>query len=339
LEGRYKVTSFGRVFSTKTKNGYDNTKEIKHRKRKSGICLVAINDGVKTKQVRVDKLVADAFVDNRDGYNFVRHIDGDWSNNNSDNLMFVKDNPNNDPHAFRDPGLSDQDLEDVKSRWLGGESQVDLANAYHVSVTAIRSAIDGLKRPFVVPEGEPGEQWRPVSGFEEQYYISSYGRILSTGCGRRAATMLKPARGSDGYLHVNLATKDHEQRHASIHRLVASAFCDGRTEERNVVNHKDGNPLNNRADNLEWCTAKENTRHAVDTLGVKMGGNEQTKRTSTRTIPKETSIRRSPLRKFSDDEVIAIRSDPRSSRKVAEEYGCNKCTILRVRSGESYRDI
>lgn len=51
-----------------------------------------------------------------------------------------------------------------------------------------------------------------------------------------------------------------------IHRLVATAFVPN-PDGKKCVNHKDGNGLNNNADNLEWCTFSENARHSVDRLG------------------------------------------------------------------------
>jgi hypothetical protein len=52
-----------------------------------------------------------------------------------------------------------------------------------------------------------------------------------------------------------------ESKNYRIHRLVASAFIPN-PEELPQVNHKDGNRLNNRVDNLEWASAKDNMRHA-----------------------------------------------------------------------------
>lgn len=52
----------------------------------------------------------------------------------------------------------------------------------------------------------------------------------------------------------------------TIHSLVAAAFIGPRPEGL-VINHKDGNRLNNVVENLEYCTYSENYRHALDVLG------------------------------------------------------------------------
>ena len=49
----------------------------------------------------------------------------------------------------------------------------------------------------------------------------------------------------------------------AIHRLVAEVFLQN-PKKLPIVNHKDGNKLNNKADNLEWCSNKENTQHGYD---------------------------------------------------------------------------
>ena len=214
-----------------------------------------------------------------------------------------------------------------------------LAAEFDVSAPTIHTCVRGLKRELAVPDCEPDEKWADVTGYEGRYLVSSHGRVFSTGFGRRSPKFIKACPNSDGYMHLSLSGEDHSQRQYPVHRLVAMAFCDGRTKERDFVNHIDGNVQNNHSDNLEWCTSQENTRHAADVLGREFGGNDQIYKRTRRLIPRDKTRPRSPLRLFSDDEIRAIRMDPRSSRAVAEEYGVNKCTIANILKGKTYRDI
>lgn len=71
------------------------------------------------------------------------------------------------------------------------------------------------------------------------------------------------------YLRVGLSTNSNK-KFINIHRLVAIHFCEG-FKEGLVVNHKDGNTLNNHYSNLEWVTQKQNNDHARHVLN-KPGG-------------------------------------------------------------------
>lgn len=68
-----------------------------------------------------------------------------------------------------------------------------------------------------------------------------------------------------GYQRVKIGTK-----HERVHRLVAYLYCEN-PNNYDVVNHIDGNKLNNHYTNLEWCTAEHNEKHSLDT-GLKPKG-------------------------------------------------------------------
>lgn len=110
----------------------------------------------------------------------------------------------------------------------------------------------------------PNEIWLPVPGFENEYDVSNMGRIRShtrrvwnyTKPGR----ILKPHAKENGYLNVALSNDSMKQKHAYVHRLVATAFLPN-PENLAEVNHKNFNKQDNRVENLEWCSSKENKAH------------------------------------------------------------------------------
>jgi hypothetical protein len=113
------------------------------------------------------------------------------------------------------------------------------------------------------------ETWLPAVGWGG-YEVSIEGRVRSIArtVSRRDGTTqrfrgreLRPFRNSEGYWVVRLSMPG-KRAVERVHRIVATAFvAPGHTTE--TVNHKDGNKSNNRADNLEWATRSENTKHSI----------------------------------------------------------------------------
>lgn len=117
------------------------------------------------------------------------------------------------------------------------------------------------------------ETWKPVAGYEGLYEVSDLGRVRSldrnvvkTYRGNRRVACLvkgkmrKPSRCTHGYLSLTLPGGRF-----LVHRLVASAFCDGYAAGLDV-NHKNGVRDDNRACNLEWVTRSENHAHSYREL-------------------------------------------------------------------------
>ncbi len=120
------------------------------------------------------------------------------------------------------------------------------------------------------------EIWKPMPQFEECYKISNFGNVQSLdrvhiqkarGNGYRShlhkGQFIKLYKSPLGYLLFNAQDRDRSKSYR-VHRAVALAFIDN---PRNcpMVNHIDGNKLNNHYTNLEWCTRQENMDHAVKT--------------------------------------------------------------------------
>ena len=108
------------------------------------------------------------------------------------------------------------------------------------------------------------EYWRTIPSFPV-YSASNYGRIRNDNSGRILHVYLDSGRR---YLTVALY-RDGKQVTQRVHRLVAEAFLGGPHPNLDV-NHIDGDKTNNCVENLEWCTRKENARHAV-AAGLRKG--------------------------------------------------------------------
>lgn len=105
------------------------------------------------------------------------------------------------------------------------------------------------------------EAWKDIKGFEGIYQISNMGRVKSFKADPNGRILsIKNSKGD--YLNIVLC-HGNKRRSVKVHRLVAEAFIPN-PDNKPEVNHKDGNKQNNRADNLEWVTRRENHRHALD---------------------------------------------------------------------------
>ena len=99
------------------------------------------------------------------------------------------------------------------------------------------------------------EVWKDVHGYEGQYQVSSLGNVRSMNYrGTGIVKNLVPKMNNCGRLWVDLKGKPH-----LIHRLVANEFIPN-ANNYPEINHKDENPRNNIADNLEWCTGEYNKK-------------------------------------------------------------------------------
>lgn len=116
------------------------------------------------------------------------------------------------------------------------------------------------------------EKWVQIEGYEGFYEVSDQGNVrsmervvprFSRGSLQQIHRASRPLRHNlnhKGYPEVTL-TKGAVRNSFRVHRLVATAFCPNGPQEH--VNHINSIRTDNRAENLEWCTAKHNVAHAI----------------------------------------------------------------------------
>lgn len=168
------------------------------------------------------------------------------------------------------------------------------------------------------------EEWRPIEGFPN-YAVSDAGRVarVFNGTGKfssrgRGGRILKPYHAKVGYYVVNLCQNGSPVLR-KIHRLVAMAFLP-RDPKRTHVNHVNGDKLDNRLSNLEWCTHRENLAHASATGLIAFGA-------------------RLPHTKFSSDVVAAVLRDRAHTgdtlKQIAMRHGMSRANAGLICQGKT----
>lgn len=105
------------------------------------------------------------------------------------------------------------------------------------------------------------ETWKDIEGYGGKYQVSNLGRVKSNNFHRAGCSgILKPTTNSKGYVYITFS-KDGKRKQIGLHRVVAQAFCDN-PDNLPQVDHINCNKEDNRAVNLEWVTAGENSKRA-----------------------------------------------------------------------------
>lgn len=161
------------------------------------------------------------------------------------------------------------------------------------------------------------EEWRPIQDFPG-YEVSNLGRVRNANWRGIGPRMLRPGRGSKGYLHVSLFG-DQGPKQFKVSRLVCAAFH-GEPSPGVHAAHNDGDVSNNVASNLRWATPTENAGDRA-VHGTQCRGEEHGKA------------------KLTSELVREIRNSSESGASIARRLGLQKTTISAIRRGLTWKHL
>ena len=166
-------------------------------------------------------------------------------------------------------------------------------------------------------ENLPNEEWRDVEGYEGLYQVSNFGRVKSFS--RIAPWIMKLQIDKYGYSRVCLQRKG-KVKLWTVHRLVAETFIPN-PENKPYINHINGVKTDNRVENLEWCTQKENVQHAIKT-GLKRCGVDSVKA------------------KLTEEQVVYIRENPSNltCAELARKFNTHLSNVSLIQQGKTFKN-
>ncbi len=197
------------------------------------------------------------------------------------------------------------------------------------------------------------ERWLPVPGYEGVYSVSDQGRVRrEVGPPRRMVRLLKPALKTTGYMAVTLCRPGRRQQTGMVSRLVLLAFV-GEATAGHECCHKDGDPTNDRLDNLRWGTRKENMadrdRHGRTARGDTHYARRRPEclargdRHGSRLHPERLARgTRCNLAKITEAAVLKIRerlAAGESQSSVARAEGVGRMVVRGIAHGKTWRHV
>lgn len=179
------------------------------------------------------------------------------------------------------------------------------------------------------------EEWENID-LCKSYQVSNIGNVRSLDRIQKYRTgttttikgkEMKKYLSIKGYVKVCLNSKKYNviNKHFSVHRLVALAFIPN-TDNKPQVNHINGIKTDNRVENLEWCTHKENLIHAYKTGLLTKIHSFDFRRTS---LTKELVLE---IRNLIENERF-------SNRQISDKYNLSMLCIWQIKNRKTFKNI
>ncbi len=272
INNNYEISSLGKVRNKKTNR-------ILKAANKGGYSTVGLSLNGKTKSYSVHQLVGLCFIDNPEKKPHINHLDKNGLNNSVDNLEWCTAAENNAHKLLTLEVKTNQNLKiwrvdvetDTKLQLYNSIKEAGIwcvengySNSHQIVGGNISFALKkkhktccGFKWILNEQSNLENEVWKNVNikgQTFDNYQVSSLGRFKNS----KGIIMENYKPHHSGYIYVRVNYAKY-----SLHQLVASTFIEN-PYLKPVVNHIDGNKINNAVNNLEWVTVSENNQHNHD---------------------------------------------------------------------------
>lgn len=203
-----------------------------------------------------------------------------------------------------------------------------MATMFEKKFIELKRALEKAKREnltLLLQVGVEKEQWKPVTDpeFANTYEVSNLGRVRSKDrwvkvadhkCLRRGKVLQPCVNKNNGYYYVVLS-RQGVQKEFTVHKLVAKAWVP-RKKGLNFINHRNENKLDNKASNLEWCTASYNIRY--NGLSKRQAETRYKHGFTKRVRVRDARTREVKHFKSLNSAARALKSSPRTLKKYAK---------------------
>lgn len=331
LLSKYKISNLGRIKNIKTNYIFLHT-PTKDGYTRSGLFL----DNNTIKSFLIHVLVAKTFLENPENKPTVNHINVNKSDNRVINLewaTYSEQNYKENKNTYTHKGTKPINQYNLKGEFIKTwEKAIDAENTLKINRKNILKVLKGERKQ----SGGFIWEYKEIKIIENEIWKEcplgvDFDNVLSSNLGRIKIKNNNPTYGTlreSGYYEIKVYNKkDEKYKTFRVHRLVCMSFISN-NENKSIVNHKDENRSNNKIENLEWMTNKENVNHSLDL-------NNRTKENKRSKPVVQIDIKTNKIIK--EFKSISIASKETNSNYAGIYYCCEKINGRKIAGGFKWK--
>lgn len=179
------------------------------------------------------------------------------------------------------------------------------------------------------PAKLPGELWKDIPGTNGKYQASNLGRLRTNNWkGTGETHVMKPAHDANGYLRT-MIRRYGRVRTVKVHRVIAETWIGIPEKGRDQINHINNIRDDNRVENLEWVSKKENLAWMM------LQGRQTMNHGSKNGMSKRTGLTEEKVREIRRRYDVSVMT----RRQWADEFGIGLSALSDIVYGRSWKHV